>query len=152
MAPTISDVIRNSEQALAESRELIQRISKFERNARIGLERGPSEKVDSGTGQSERRITAIAAPPEALVTERPVVLPPSAMEHNMWPNSYIQDEIARADRRIAATRTNIANLEQRLALELMQGENATSSWEVRNIFLSLLETRECHRTWLLRRL
>ena len=67
MAPTISDVIRNSEQALAESRELIQRISKFERNARIGLERGPSEKVDSGTGQSERRITAIAAPPEALV-------------------------------------------------------------------------------------
>ena len=70
----------------------------------------------------------------------------------MWPNSYILDEIARADRRIAATRKNIANQEQRIMCNAIKGEEDGSSWELRNTFLSMLETRERHRTWLLRRL
>jgi len=74
------------------------------------------------------------------------------MEQNMWPNSYILDEIARADRRIAATRKNIANQEQRIMRDAIKGEDDGSSWELRNTFLSMLETRERHRTWLLRRL
>jgi len=78
------------------------------------------------------------------------------MEHNMRSSSYINrhilDEIALADGRIAATLKRIADQEQRIARNGAKGEDTASSWKLRNIFLSVLETHERHRAWLLNHL